>query len=297
MQTEVQSFDHAVSGTWTHIAYSPRTRVAAIIDPVLDFEYRSGRTSHQFSRTIAEWCEDRQLDVQWILETHAHADHISDAPYLQARLAAPIGIGQQITRVQAHFKSLFNLPADFTADGSQFDRLFKEADSFQIGDLTGQVIATPGHTPDSSSYLIGDALFVGDSLLAPDFGTARCDFPGGDAGVLYDSIEKLYGLPEQTRVYLCHDYPPDHRPAWCETSIGVQRSENIHVRADTRRDDFIRMRRQRDSRLPVPELLFPAVQLNINAGRPLPPESNGVSYIKVPLNALPDGSSSLLEEK
>jgi len=287
MNPLVTAFRHEPTGTWSYVVQDPNSRAAAVIDPVMDFEFRAGRTFTEAADEIIGFVRDRDLDVQWILETHAHADHLSAAPYIQEHFPAPIGIGRGITAVQERFKKIFNLPEAFPADGSQFDRLFDEGDTFSIGGLVGKVIATPGHTSDSNSFLIGDAVFVGDSLFAPRFGTARCDFPGGDAGLLFDSIKKLYVLPEETRVFLCHDYPPEGKEPISETSIGDQKRENVHVRADTIREEFVKMRKKRDSELPLPDLIIPSVQVNINTGKPMPPEENGTSYIKIPVNIFP----------
>ena len=283
-QALVTPFHHPATGTWSYVVQDPDSKAAAIIDPVMDFEFRAGRTYTDYADEILDFVRREQLEVKWILETHAHADHLSAAPYLQEHLDAPVGIGRGITAVQERFKELFNLPDAFKTDGSQFDHLFDDGDSFTIGGLTGRVISTPGHTSDSNSFLIGDAVFVGDSLFAPRFGTARCDFPGGDAGVLFDSIQKLYQLPDETRVFLCHDYPPEDKEPIAETSIGEEKRDNIHVRADTRREDFVTMRNERDESLPMPDLIIPSVQVNINTGKPMPAEDNGTAYIKVPLN-------------
>jgi glyoxylase-like metal-dependent hydrolase (beta-lactamase superfamily II) len=284
----VKAFHHEPSGTFSYVVRDPSSQSAAIIDPVADFEYRAGRISHGSATEILDYCRSNQLEVEWILETHAHADHISDAPWLAAQLGAvPIAIGAGITEVQARFKQVFNLPDTFRIDGSQFNHLFATGERFSIGALEGHVIATPGHTSDSNAFLIGDAVFVGDTLFAPDYGTARCDFPGGDAGVLFDSIQKLYELPDATRVFLCHDYPPEHRGPVFETTIGEQKRHNKHVRADTARADFVEMRNERDASLPLPDLIIPSVQVNINTGNPLPAEANGTHYIKVPLNIFP----------
>ncbi len=284
----VKAFRHESSGTFSYVVRDPSSRKAAIIDPVADFEYRAGRISHGSASEILDYCRANELQIEWILETHAHADHLSDAPWLREQLGGvPIAIGHGITAVQERFKKIFNLPDSFRPDGSQFDRLFEEGDRFQVGALEGRVIATPGHTSDSNAFLIGDAVFAGDTLFAPDFGTARCDFPDGDAGLLFDSIQKLYELPDATRTFLCHDYPPEHRGPICETTIGEQKAGNKHVRADTRREDFVAMRNERDASLPMPELIIPSVQVNINAGSPMPPEDNGTAYIKVPLNIFP----------
>ena len=285
---DVKAFRHEPSGTFSYVVRDPTSQSAAIIDPVADFEYRAGRISHVSAGEILDYCRSNELRVEWILETHAHADHLSDAPWLAAQLGdVPVAIGRGITEVQARFKQVFNLPDSFKTDGSQFNHLFETGEHFNIGALEGHVIATPGHTSDSNAFLIGDAVFVGDTLFAPDYGTARCDFPGGDAGVLYDSIQALYELPDTTRVFLCHDYPPADRGPIYETTIGEQKRHNKHVRTDTARENFVNMRNERDASLPLPDLIIPSVQLNINTGEPLPAEANGTRYIKVPINIFP----------
>lgn len=297
MRPIVTAFRHEPSGTFSYVVADPDSAAAAVIDPVADFEYRAGRITHQSADEILAFIGSEGLEVEWILETHAHADHLSDAPYFREMTGAPVAIGFGITEVQQHFKQVFNLPDEFRTDGSQFDHLFSEGDTFPIGTLTGKVIATPGHTSDSNSFLIGDAVFVGDSLFAPDFGTARCDFPGGDAGLLYDSIQKLFALLDETRVFLCHDYPPADRDARFETTIGEQKRSNCHVSVGTSREAFVKLRNERDANLPMPELLIPSVQVNINTGQPMPPEANGTSYIKVPLNLFPGTVDKQLEKE
>lgn len=288
MNAIVHAFLHEPSSTFSYVVRDPESRAAAVIDPVMNFEYRSGRMDTAPADRLIEFCRKRQLELQWILETHAHADHVSAAAYLQDELGSRTAISDGIRDIQANFARVFNLADDFTPDGSQFDRLLADGDRFAIGSLEGTVMETPGHTSDSVSYRIGDAVFVGDTLFMPDYGSARCDFPGGDAGELFDSIRKLYALPDTTRMFLCHDYPPDGRAHRHETTVGEQKRSNLHIRADTRREDFVRMRNERDAVLPLPELIIPAVQLNINGGRPYPPESNGIAYLKIPLNVFPD---------
>jgi len=288
----VHSHYHADSGTWSHVVADPSTRAAAIIDPVLDFDLKSGHTATTFARKLLECVASHGYRVLWILETHAHADHLTAAPFLQGALAkadagtsAPkIGIGLGIRDVQATFKAIFNLEADFAADGSQFDHLFADGERFRIGDLDAEIIATPGHTSDSLSYRIGDCVFVGDSLLMPDSGTARCDFPGGDAARLFASIQRLYQLPEATRVFVCHDYGPNGREPRCESSIGEQEDHNIHVRDGVSEREYVGVRTARDATLAVPTLLFPSVQVNIRAGRLPPAENNGTSFLKIPID-------------
>lgn len=282
----VASFRHESTGTWTYVVADPATRAAAVVDPVLDYDWRSGRTGTAAADVVAAHCEAAGLDVQWILETHAHADHLSSAPCLQARLGGRIAIGAGIRGVQATFKRIFGLGADFTPDGGQFDRLLQDGDSLEIGALRGQVIAVPGHTSDSVAYLFGDALFVGDTVFMPDGGSARCDFPGGDAAELYRSVQRLYALPADTRVFVCHDYCPGGREPRCETTVREQRAANIHVRDGVSEQEFVAMRRKRDATLDVPNLLIPSVQVNIRAGRLPPADADGVSYLRVPLNVI-----------
>jgi glyoxylase-like metal-dependent hydrolase (beta-lactamase superfamily II) len=268
------------------VVADPATREAAVIDPVLDYDWRSARTGTASADEILAHLESAGLSLRWILETHAHADHLSAAPHLKARAGGQIAIGQGIRQVQATFKRLFGLGDEFQPDGRQFDRLLTDGETVEIGRIAGRVIATPGHTSDSVSYLFGDALFVGDTVFMPDGGSARCDFPGGDAAELYRSIQRLYDLPEATRVFVCHDYSPGGREVRCETTIAEQRAANIHVRADTAEADFVAMRRKRDATLDVPNLIIPSVQVNIHAGFLPPAEPDGVSYLKVPLNVI-----------
>lgn len=288
----VHPFYHADSGTWSYVVADPLSRVAAIIDPALDFDGKSGRTGMAFARKLLECVSTKGYRVQWILETHAHADHLSAAPFLKAALrkaggsapAPKIAIGQGIRDVQTAFKAILNLEPEFVTDGSQFDHLFADGESFRIGEIDSEVIATPGHTSDSVSYRIGDCVFVGDSLLMPDSGTARCDFPGGDAARLYASIQRLFRLPEQTRVFVCHDYGPNGREPRCETTIGDQADHNIHVRDGVSAQDYVAIRTARDATLSMPTLLFPAVQVNIRAGNLPPAESNGTHFLKIPVD-------------
>jgi len=282
----VQPFFHADSATWSYVVRDPGSHVAAIIDPVLDFDAVSGRTGTMSAEAMVDYIDAHSLQVAWLLETHAHADHLSAAHWLRSTRfpRARIGIGAGITTVQKHFRPIFNLDASFPVDGSQFDHLFDDGDAFTIGHLQARVIAVPGHTSDSSAYLVGDALFVGDSLFMPDGGTARCDFPGGSAATLYHSIQLLYALPEATRVFVCHDYAPGGREHRCETTIGEEKRANIHVRADTPEADFVRQREARDATLDLPRLILPAVQVNIRAGALPEAEDNGVHYLKLPID-------------
>ena len=283
----ITPFFHRGSHTFTYVVADPSTRIAAIIDPCLDFDMASGRTGVASATEVLDHVRREGLVVEWILETHAHADHLSAAAWLKPQLAgARIGIGAGIVDVQKTFRPIFNLGEHFPVDGSQFDRLFADGERFAIGHLDAEVIAVPGHTRDSIAYRIGDAVFVGDSLFMPDGGTARCDFPGGDAAALYRSIrERLYKLPEQTRVFVCHDYQPGGRELRCETTIGEQRRANIHVRDGVAEADFVAMRTARDATLSVPALILPSVQVNIRAGALPPPATNGVRYLVLPLDA------------
>jgi glyoxylase-like metal-dependent hydrolase (beta-lactamase superfamily II) len=284
MSPDVRPFRHEPTGTWSYVVADPGSRRCAVVDPVLDFDPKSGRSSATSAGAIADFVRGGGLTNEWILETHAHADHLSAAQWLQSAIGGKIAIGQGIREVQRAFRDILNLEPAFPVDGRQFDRLVADGDTLAIGSLSAQVIATPGHTSDSLSYLVGDAVFVGDSIFMPDSGTARCDFPGGDAGLLFASIRRLYALPGTTRVFVCHDYRPGGREALCETTIATQRESNIHVKDATSEAEFTAMRRKRDATLEMPALIYPAVQFNIRGGRPPPAESNGRSYLKLPLS-------------
>ena len=286
MRATVQPFFHADSGTWSYVVADPATRVAAIVDPVLDFDLKSGRTASSSAQALLDHVRTQGLQVEWILETHAHADHLTAAQWLRDRLPeARVAIGSGIRAVQTTFRAVYHLGHDFPVDGSQFDQLFHDGDTFLVGTLAARVFAVPGHTPDSVAYLVDDALFPGDSLFMPDGGTARCDFPGGDAATLYRSIHRLYAkLPDTTRVFVCHDYGPGGRAVACETTLGAQRRDNIHVRDDIDEATFVQLRTARDATLAMPALLLPAVQVNIRAGALPEPEANGVRYLKLPLD-------------
>ncbi|MEY2622668.1 MAG: hypothetical protein RIT26_2488 [Pseudomonadota bacterium] len=274
--------------TWTvtYVVHRGHGSAAAVIDSVLDYDHKSGRTRTTSADKVIAYVRAHGLEVQWILETHAHADHLSAAPYLKKMLGGRSGIGEQIKRVQKVFKGIFNLEPEFRQDGSQFDVLFKDNEEFPIGDVTAKVIAVPGHTPACVAYQVGDAVFVGDTLFMPDVGTARCDFPGGDARTLYASVRKLLSLPAQTRLFMCHDYPPNDRPIAFETTVAEQRAMNIHVHDGVSEAQFIEMRTRRDATLEMPVLILPAVQINIRAGELPPKEANGTAYVKIPINAL-----------
>jgi glyoxylase-like metal-dependent hydrolase (beta-lactamase superfamily II) len=286
MPLTVKPFYHRPTGTWTYVVSDPATREAAVIDPVLDFDWRSSRTGTMAADELLAHLAAEGLQLRWILETHAHADHLSAAPYLQAQAGGEIAIGEGIRQVQGTFKRIFGLGDEFVPDGRQFDRLLADGDRIQVGGIEGRVVATPGHTSDSVSYLFGDALFVGDTIFMPDGGSARCDFPGGDAAELFRSVQRLYQLPAATRVFVCHDYSPGGRDPLCETTIAAQRDSNIHVRAGGSEAEFVEMRRKRDATLDVPNLIIPSVQVNIRAGHLPPAEADGVSYLKVPLNVI-----------
>jgi glyoxylase-like metal-dependent hydrolase (beta-lactamase superfamily II) len=286
IKPEVSSFFHEESNTVSHLVHAPGDQRCAIIDAVLDYDQAAGRTKTEFADGIVAHVRKHGLSVEWILETHAHADHLSAAPYLKQELGGKIGIGEHITDVQKLFKSLFNVESTFNTDGSQFDRLFKEGDRFEIGALEAEVLHTPGHTPACITYVIGNAAFVGDTLFMPDGGTARADFPGGDAATLYRSIEKILALPPETRLFVCHDYGPGGRAIAWETTVAEERAKNVHVRQGVSEPEFVKMRTERDRTLAVPTLLMPSIQVNMRAGELPPPEDDGVSYIKIPINKL-----------
>ncbi|MET0858244.1 MAG: MBL fold metallo-hydrolase [Telluria sp.] len=286
MHPTVQSFfDHATS-TVTHVVSAGPGSACAIIDSVLDYDPKSGRTATDSADAVIAWVRAQDLRVQWLLETHAHADHLSAAPYLAEQLGAPIGIGIDIRTVQHTFSSIFNTHPRTPEDGSQFDHLFSAGETFTIGRLEARAMHVPGHTPADMAYLVGDAVFVGDSLFMPDLGTARCDFPGGSANEMYRSVRRILELPGSTRLFMCHDYPPAGREARWETSVAEQRAHNIHLRDGVTEAQFVEMRTRRDATLDMPTLILPAIQVNINAGRLPDPEENGVRYLKIPINAL-----------
>lgn len=283
----VHAFFDEATNTITYVLRDPQGHACAVIDSVLDFDYASGRTDTRSADAVIAFIRDEGLDLQWILETHVHADHLSAAPYVQERLGGQIGIGERITQVQDTFGKIFNEGTRFQRDGSQFDRLFHDGDSFMIGQLRADVLHTPGHTPACLTYVIGDAAFVGDTLFMPDFGTARCDFPGGSAEVMFDSVQKILALPDATRIFVGHDYKAPGRDdyAW-ETTVGAQKALNIHVGAGKSRDDFVALRESRDATLAMPRLIIPSLQVNMRAGQMPEPEDNGIRYLKVPVNGL-----------
>jgi glyoxylase-like metal-dependent hydrolase (beta-lactamase superfamily II) len=283
----VTAFFDEATNTLTYVVQEPQGKACAVIDSVLDFDYASGRTDTRSADAVIDFIRTRDLRLEWILETHVHADHLSAAPYIQERLGGQIGIGERITMVQETFGKIFNEGTRFQRDGSQFDRLFREGDSLMIGQMRADVLHTPGHTPACLTYVIGDAGFVGDTLFMPDFGTARCDFPGGSAETMWESIQKILALPESTRIFVGHDYKAEGRDqyAW-ETTVGDQKRLNKHVGAGKSKADFIRMRTERDAQLAMPRLIIPSLQVNMRAGQMPEPEENGKSYLKVPINGL-----------
>ncbi|MYL25375.1 MULTISPECIES: MBL fold metallo-hydrolase [Halomonadaceae] len=282
---QVQHFFDEPTNTFSYVVQDPDSRACAIIDSVLDFDYAAGRTDVRSADEIIRFIRDNQLEVEWILETHVHADHLSAAPYLHEQLGGQTGIGHKIMEVQDIFGKAFNAGTEFARDGSQFDRLFSEGDTFTIGNLEASVLHTPGHTPACLTYVIGDAAFVGDTLFAPDAGTARCDFPGGDAHTMYHSVQKVLALPPETRIFLCHDYKAPGRDEFVhETTVAEQRERNIHVREGIKEDEFVKMRTERDATLNMPRLILPSVQVNMRAGEMPPAEDNGQVYLKVPVN-------------
>jgi len=279
-------FDEATN-TVTYVVRDPESRACAIIDSVLDFDYSSGRTDTRSADRVIDHVRAEGLDPVWILETHVHADHLSAAPYIQERIGGKIGIGEKITVVQDTFGKIFNEGTEFQRDGSQFDRLFREGDTFEIGALNGRVLHTPGHTPACLTYVIGDAAFVGDTLFMPDYGTARCDFPGGSAEMLYASIQKILSLPDATRIFVGHDYKPEGRDTFVwETTVAEERAKNVHIGGGRSAAEFVAMREARDKTLGMPKLIIPSLQVNMRAGQMPPKDDQGKTYLKVPVNGL-----------
>lgn len=285
MSAVITPFFDSATFTYSYVVSDPATGCCAIIDSVLDYDPASGRTSHAGAERIVEHVRAQGLAVDWLLETHVHADHLSAAPYLKQALGGRLAIGAQITQVQSTFGKLFNAGSAFACDGSQFDQLFSDGECFRIGGLEVRALHTPGHTPACMTYVIGDAAFVGDTLFMPDYGTARCDFPGGDARVMYRSIQRLFGLPDSTRLFLCHDYKaPGREHFQFLSTVAEQRAHNVHVHEGIGEDEFVAMRTKRDATLGMPTLILPSVQVNMRGGELPPPEDNGVRYLKVPLN-------------
>ena len=281
----VAGFYHEETGSIAYVVADPATRHAAIIDPVLDYDEKAGRISTQSADALLKYVQDNKLSVDWIFDTHPHADHFTAAAYLKDKLGAPAAIGRNIGAVQTLWKAIYNLP-DFPADGSQWDRLFAGGDAFNVGSLPGRVMFSPGHTLASITYVVGDAAFIHDTLFQPDTGSARCDFPGGNAGILYDSIAAILALPDQTRLFTGHDYRHDGRAARWESTVAEQKASNIHFRNKPAREAYIALREARDKTLPMPRLILHALQFNMRGGRLPPPESNGRSYLKIPIGSL-----------
>ena len=284
---QVKAFFDEATFTVSYVVRDPNSAACAIIDSVLDYDAASGRTSQGSADAVVAYVQAEGLKVVWQLETHAHADHLSAAPYLQKALGGQLAIGERILSVQETFGKLFNAGVDFARDGRQFDHLFEDGEAFSIGELKAIALHTPGHTPACMAYIIGDAIFVGDTLFMPDYGTARCDFPGGDAATLFASIQRLLALPDEARVFLCHDYKAPGREvfAW-ETTIATQRRDNVHVNEGVSQAEFVALREARDQTLDMPRLILPSVQVNMRGGRLPEPEDNGVRYLKIPLNAV-----------
>ncbi|EJN23763.1 Zn-dependent hydrolase, glyoxylase [Pseudomonas sp. GM79] len=287
MSALIEAFLDPASSTYSYVIYEHDGGHCAIVDPVLDYDPAAGRTATIQADKIIAFVREHQLQVQWLLETHAHADHLSAAPYLRRELGGKIAIGESISKVQDVFKTLFNLEPEFSVDGSQFDHLFAPDESFRIGNLKATALHVPGHTPADMAYLIdGDVILVGDSLFMPDVGTARCDFPGGNANQMFASIHKLLAFPASVRLYVCHDYPPTGRAPQCQSTVGEQRKSNIHIHDGIDEATFVAMRTRRDAGLGMPTLLLPAIQVNVRAGNLPPAEENGVTYLKIPINKL-----------
>jgi len=286
MQPNVKTFFDKETFTATHVVWDSESKHAAIIDSVKDYDPKSGRTSTASADEVIDFVRSEGLAVEWILETHVHADHLTAAPYLKEKLGGKTAIGDHVNVVQGVFKKVFNVEDEFAVDGRQFDHLFKDGEIFHIGGLEAKVIHTPGHTPACITYVVGSSAFVGDTLFMPDFGTARCDFPGGDARQLYKSIQKILSLPPETKLYMCHDYGPNGRDYSWVTTVADERAENIHVHEGVSEDDFTKMRSDRDAQLDMPVLILPSVQVNMRAGELPPPENNGGRYLKIPLDAL-----------
>lgn len=286
LKPEVFPFYDKQTSTFTYIVKDPASNACAVVDSVMNLDYHSGRISYTSADEIIAHIRKHKLDLQWLIETHVHADHLSAAPYIQQKLGGKLGIGAHIKTVQEVFGKVFNAGTEFARDGSQFDHLFEDGDNYQIGSLQATAIHTPGHTPACMTHLIGDAAFVGDTLFMPDGGTARADFPGGDARVLFRSIKRLLSLPAETRLFMCHDYQPDGREVEYETTVAAEKAHNIHVHDGVNEDDFVAMREARDATLDMPVLILPSLQVNMRAGHFPPAEDNNMIYLKVPINAL-----------
>lgn len=286
-KTTTQAFFDPATWTVTYVVWDQASRHAAVIDPVLDYDFRSGHTHTESADRVLAYAFENRLNIDWILETHAHADHLSGAHYLKGRTGGRIAIGEHIREVQTSFSRIFNFERSFLPDGSQFDHLFKDGETFMIGEIEATALLVPGHTPADMAYRMDGAVFVGDTLFMPDVGTARADFPGGDAHQLYRSIQRILQLPAETVVYVCHDYPPQTRAPQWQTTVAEQRANNIHVKDGIGEDAFVAMRNARDSALDMPTLILPSIQVNLRAGQMPPADDNGITYLRIPLNTLP----------
>jgi len=282
----VKEFFDSETWTFTYLVYDKRGGAGLVIDPVLNYDHKSGRTSTTSADQLITYVNENELQVVWILETHAHADHITAAPYLKQKLGGLTAIGKNICEVQKTFKSIFNLGDDFSVQGEQFDRLLHESEILEFGELTLEVLSVPGHTPACVAYKVGDSIFAGDTIFMPDVGTARCDFPGGNAETLYDSVQRLLNYPDDTKIFVCHDYPPITRDIQFQTNVGLQKSNNIHISEGISKKAFVEMRTARDKTLSMPVLILPSIQINVRAGQVPKAETNGVSYLKIPVNLL-----------
>ena len=285
VRPEVKGFFDPQTNTISYVVKDPNSKACAVVDSVMDIDYAAGRITFEHADEIIDYIKQNDLEVEWLIETHVHADHLSAAPYIQEKLGGKIGIGDKITVVQETFGKVFNEGIDFQRDGSQFDRLFSDRDTYEIGSMSAFVIHTPGHTPACMTHVIGDAAFVGDTLFMPDGGSARADFPGGDAGTLYDSIQKLLALPDDMRLFMCHDYGPNGRDIQWETTVGEEKAHNIHVGGGKTKDEFVKFRKERDATLDMPRLIIPSLQVNMRAGE-VPTDEHGDEMLKVPVNKL-----------
>lgn len=281
---KIQNFFDKQTSTLSYVVYCNLTKKCAVIDSVLDFDYSSGSVDYLNANEIISYINKNELELEWLIETHVHADHLSASPYIQKRLGGKIGISEKISDIQDIFGKTFNAGTEFQRDGSQFDKLFNNNDEYQIGKINCKVIHTPGHTPACTAHVIGNSIFVGDTLFMPDLGSARADFPGGDARELYRSIQKILSYPDETELFICHDYPPSTREVTCSTTVGEQKKKNIHVKTSISEDEFVKIRENRDKTLNMPKLIIPSIQVNMRAGNLPPPEDNGNVYIKVPIN-------------
>ncbi|MEL7526416.1 MAG: MBL fold metallo-hydrolase [Pseudomonadota bacterium] len=283
---DVKAFFDPATNTISYVVKDPSSTACAVVDSVMDIDYAAGRITYDHADEIIAYIEDNGLELEWLIETHVHADHLSGAPYIQQKLGGKLGIGDQITVIQETFGKVFNEGTEFQRDGSQFDRLFQDGDTYQIGEMTAFAMATPGHTPACMVHVMGNAAFAGDTLFMPDGGSARADFPGGDAATLYDSIQKVLSLPEEMRLFMCHDYGPNGRDIQWETTVGDEKTHNIHVGGGKTKEEFVKFRTERDAQLSMPKLIIPSLQVNMRAGKLPPAEENGKTFLKVPVNAL-----------